>query len=272
VSIRRVNYIKPKSVKPDPVKISKGLDANIKKSIDDRAVRDRAEALKRNREQKRVINEKIQTSYKKPQEKYNYVPIPKIWENETVYIIGGGASLKGFNFSRLAGKKVIALNKAYQYYENCDVLYWTDSRFYVWYKKEIDRLSCLKFTPARHNKDLAPDVSIVRISGERKMDFENNNMISSGNNSGFGAIGLAYKLGARKIFLLGYDMGFTNGQSHFHDGYDLVKAKEHIYKTMLKTFVDNSEVIKKYVEIYNVNPQSELRCFKFCTMDWALSS
>jgi hypothetical protein len=40
--------------------------------------------------------------------------------------------------------------------------------------------------------------------------------IHAGGSSGYMAVGLAYFLGAAEIYLLGFDMQFTNGQSHWH--------------------------------------------------------
>ena len=96
---------------------------------------------------------------------YKYGSVKPIWKGETVYIVAGGPSLQDFNFSRLEGKKVIATNKAFMFVPDCDVLYWTDSRFYNWYKKEIDALTCLKYTPSPHPINLTDDVILLRNSG-----------------------------------------------------------------------------------------------------------
>ena len=64
-----------------------------------------------------------------------YAHVKPIWLDETVFIIGGGPSLKGFNWSLLAGKKTIAINRAIQFYPKADALYFTDGRVYSWYKK-----------------------------------------------------------------------------------------------------------------------------------------
>ena len=73
-----------------------------------------------------------------------YSVVPKEFEGETIYIIGGGPSLKNFDFRSLAGSRTIAVNKAMFFYPNADVLYWTDSRFYTWYKNDIDNFKSLK--------------------------------------------------------------------------------------------------------------------------------
>jgi hypothetical protein len=179
---------------------------------------------------------------------YKYGSVKPIWKGETVYIVAGGPSLHDFNFSRLTGKKVIAVNKAFMFVQDCDVIYWTDSRFYNWYKKEIDALSCLKYTPSPHPINMADDVVLLRSAGGRIIDLSTER-ITAGNNSGFGALSLALKMGATKIYLLGFDMGFKGSKTHFHDGYPITSVRESIYKSMMKYFEDNESIIKSVAKV-----------------------
>ena len=41
-----------------------------------------------------------------------YSVVPRKFKGETIYIIGGGPSLKNFNFAELKGCRTIAINKA----------------------------------------------------------------------------------------------------------------------------------------------------------------
>ena len=66
-----------------------------------------------------------------------YSRVEKIFEGETIYIIGGGPSLVNFDFRQLVGCKTIAINKAILFHR-ADVCYWTDGRFYTWFKNEVD--------------------------------------------------------------------------------------------------------------------------------------
>lgn len=202
---------------------------------------------------------------------YKYGSVKKIWQDSTVYIVAGGPSLQDFDFSKLKDKKVIAVNKAFLFIPDCDVIYWTDSRFYNWYKKEIDAMSCLKYTPSPHPINLADDVTLLRNAGGRTIDLTTDK-ITAGNNSGFGALNLALKMGAKKIYLLGFDMGYKGGKTHFHDGYPVTSIRESIYKGMLKYFEDNESLIKSVAKVYNTNRSSNLKCFDFCTIEEALAS
>ena len=50
-----------------------------------------------------------------------YATVPKLYDGETIYIIGGGPSLKNFKFESLHGCRTIAINKAILFYPDADV-------------------------------------------------------------------------------------------------------------------------------------------------------
>lgn len=200
---------------------------------------------------------------------HKYSETKKIWNNETVYIIGGGPSLRGFNWNKLKGKKVIAINRAFQVIPWADVMYWTDSRFYRWYSEEIASFKGLKYT-CRPFNGKPSDVVLLKSSSVMKIEMRPS-YISHGNNSGFGAINLAVKLGASKIYLLGYDMKSNPKDTHWHDGYS-VTHNHNIYKKMIKYFETLPSDLKKLnIEVFNANPRSELHCFRKCSLSDALN-
>lgn len=202
--------------------------------------------------------------------KYNYSKVEPIWKGETVYLIGGGPSLKNFEWNSLTGKKTIAINKAIKYYPKADVMYWTDGRIYTWYKKEIHEFKGLKYTI----RPMAYSVDVKILRRGKKFGFEPSlNTISHGNNSGYAAINLAIHLGAKKIVLLGYDMGMTSDGSHFHDGYPVNATSAKIYKEQFLPGFDilKNELKGKDIHIFNASPLSNLKTFNRITIDEALS-
>lgn len=197
-----------------------------------------------------------------------YTPIDKIWDNEIVYIIGGGPSLKDFNWNLLKGKKVIAINRAYEVLPWAEVLYWTDSRFYKWYKSDIDKLNNIKVT-CRPFNNMPRDIILLKSNNNNKLDLRPS-FISHGNNSGYGAINLAVKMGVKKIYLLGYDMNSKPNQSHWHNGYQ-ASHNHSIYGKMISQFDGlNEELERLGIEIFNANPSSKLEIFRKCTIDDAI--
>jgi hypothetical protein len=65
------------------------------------------------------------------------------------------------------------------------------------------------------------------------------------------------------MYLLGYDMGRVEGQSHWHNGHPRIDP-ESIYTTMMNHFANFVEPLKKAgVEVFNLNPDSKLKVFPF---------
>ena len=196
--------------------------------------------------------------------------VQKIWNNESVYLIGGGPSLKNFDWNKLKDKHIIAINKAFKVIPWAEVLYWTDARFYRWFKSDIDSLDCLKVT-CRNAPQLKDDIVLLTVSGKNGID-KRPNFIRAGNNSGFAAINLAYHLGAKRIYLLGYDMASSDKATHWHNGYDN-RHDHNIYKrNMISNFDGIYEILKtENIEIWNANPNSQLTSIPKCTLEAALN-
>lgn len=199
-----------------------------------------------------------------------YGKIEPIWDNETVYIVGGGPSLSNFDWKRLEGKKVIAINRAFEVLPNADVLYWTDSRFWKWYSNEIKKFKGLKVTCRPYNP-ISYDVILLKAVNSKPYESDPSH-ISHGNNSGYGAINLAVKLGAKKIYLLGYDMESDVNKTHWHTGYD-AKHNHGIYTKMIQSFSVLAPVLSQMgVVVYNANPKSNLKAFNMCSIESALNN
>lgn len=196
--------------------------------------------------------------------------IEPIWKGQTVYLIGGGPSLKTFKWNMLRGKKTIAINKAIKFWPEADAMYWTDGRIWTWLQKEIKEFKGMKFTIAP--KPYTADVHL--LGRGRKYGLEvSPDMLAHGNNSGYAAINLAIHLGAKRIVLLGYDMGNDGTVSHFHDGYPVNATGENIYKNQ---FLPGFEILKnelkgKDIQIFNACPTSKLNTFKKITIEEALA-
>ena len=190
-----------------------------------------------------------------------YDSVKPLWLDENVYIIGGGPSLKGFNWSSLAGKKTIAINRAVQFWPKADAMYWTDSRVYQWYKSDIDAFQGLKYTLKR-GINYSGKVNVLKKGVKFGLEAARNSL-AHGNNSGYAAINLAVHLGAKRIILLGYDMGNNGAVSHFHDGYPVNQTSEHVYNNQ---FIPGFNILRellfaKGIECYNASLNSKLDVF-----------
>lgn len=195
-----------------------------------------------------------------------------VWEGRRCFIIGGGYSLKREDLGMLKGELVIGINRAY---EICDpsLLFGVDSQCIGWAHlgefgdesmRAFDEYSGYKVWMALH-KIFPPEIFLIdndsvmehRIGTTKKLAFKNN--------SGYGAVNLAAALGAKKVYLLGFDMkGNRQGkQKWWHNGYP-VDYGENIYKRYVEAFNGFAPVLEEAgVEVINLNPKSALKCFPF---------
>jgi len=199
------------------------------------------------------------------------------WVGRRCFILGGGESLKGFDFTPLQNELTIGINKAFQYYPNTTINYSMDSDFYTALQDgRYDDHSGEKLSDKWHSytgkrifltpmdiREFGKEVYLVR----RNIDFRLNKTlhegIFGGRNSGFGAIMLARALGCRNIYLLGYDMKAVTS-SHWHEGYpnrDLVDFNKKLqgYRQELQEAFPYLQ--QDGVTITSLNPNSDLRCF-----------
>lgn len=216
------------------------------------------------------IHKSINTASRIPNNQKPVFKVNPIWKGETAYIIGGGPSLSGFNWEDLVGKKTIAINKSILHYPNADIIYWTDSRVYGWYKAAIDNAKGLKIT-IRDHSSYSTDVKILKKNNNFGL-CESNDSLCHGNNSGYAAINLAYLLGVTKIVLLGYDMKNSNKQSHYHEGYPVPATADLVYKDQ---FLPGFNILadslrEKNVKVYNASPDSLLTVWPKLTIKDAL--
>ena len=218
------------------------------------------------------VGKHVSTKGAKNEPNITYHQLSPMWINETVFIIGGGPSLSNFDFNALLGKKVIAINKAILSYPQAQALYWTDSRFYGWYEQEVDSYKGLKYT-IRPNYRYTENSEVNILRKGKKFGLEKAvDTLAHGNNSGYAAINLAYHLGARRIILLGYDMGNNGTKSHFHEGYPTRQTSDKIYQDQfIPGFKQLAEELKaKNIEVLNASPYSRLTSFPKITLEKAM--
>jgi hypothetical protein len=134
----------------------------------------------------------------------------------TVFVLGGGPSLRGFDFSTLAGLRTIAVNQAAAHVVEQDLLYFTDTGWFEMNRPLVEGWRGEAITASRSAK--RQYAGLRRILTTPGPGFPSD-VIRRGRSSGHTAIGLAIALGARLVVLLGFDMRGDGGRSHFHDRY-----------------------------------------------------
>lgn len=202
----------------------------------------------------------------------NYLKVLRndLWKGEACFIVGGGPSLIGFDFSLLKGRKTIAVNRAFEKF-NPTIILSMDYTFYrsikdgaygEFAKQRFESLKCIKVLVADYPEAVYEDILIIPRIDHSAITFSLNleKGLADGGNSGFAALNLAWLLGASPIYLLGFDFCFLNGRSHWHDGHPN-KIDEKIFRSYVKQFERWASLILKKSEVYNLSPISILTCF-----------
>lgn len=199
--------------------------------------------------------------------KYNYV----------CYIVAGGPSLKGFDWSLLTPDKfVVAINRSYEVLPNAQVLYFTDSDYWGRHKDAMMKHNGQLIRGAINVKrDKMPDEVIqYRLTGKDGLETQKD-CLKHGSNSTYAALNLVtVHFGFKKVYLLGVDMKWgekgKKGTSHWHDGHKRVDP-ESGYKKMMHSFKTIAKPLKEMgVKVFNANPDSALNVFPKVPLEQAV--
>jgi len=194
---------------------------------------------------------------------------PRIWKAEDeVIVLGGGPSLKGFDFSRLKDRRVIACNDAYRY-GDWDIMHFGDQNW--WRHNYLNAAIGLKDFRGLKTTSCgvclqAPDVKVFcrKDSGMGSTNWE----LGWNASTGASAIGLAMLLGSERIYLLGFDMKISGNRNNFYPN-PLHKANQESCKKHLKGVRNMVSSIPVGVGIKNIctDPESPLDMFERVGVD-----
>ena len=211
-----------------------------------------------------------------------FVDVPQVFDGEKpVFILGGGASMDGFDWSSLPPEQCIALNKAHRFCKTAAIFFFGDHKYYEREKAphggqdfwqfegehllttadvDVHEKSRLRHIATKKSK-FSTDAAYIAQPGKQPL------------NTGWQAVNLAYLAGARKIILLGYDCvpgQYGHGFSWAHPS----TPGDAVYERYIKEFDDLAKSIKSKkikLEIVNANPDSALECWPKCTLEEALA-
>lgn len=192
------------------------------------------------------------------------------WKGQDVFIIGGGLSLKGFDWGLLKDEFTIGCNDAFLLGEKvCDICVFGDHK---WFKVHYSKLAKFKnpiFTNTNHLCDSKTPKWVWWM--QRRGSGFHKDALGWNENTGALAINLALILGAKKIFLLGFDMKILDiakkynkrNQNNWHENLvqdpNLGSIQKHI-----NAFKSSSSTIEKNfpgVKIINITDDSDLDIF-----------
>lgn len=204
--------------------------------------------------------------------------IPQVFEGQRVFIVGGGPSLRDFEFDRLAGKPTIAINRAYEKLPGATLLWWSDARFWRIHHEQLVaheapfKATALMDYPAEM-LPLPESVTLYRFTGCTGFD-DAPGCLRHGNNGAYAAMHLAAKLGAKKLVLLGIDMAHAkDGRTHWHDGHGVIHLDDTLKDLMLPWFKTLAKPLAQHgVEVLNASPDSRLTVWPRCSIEQGLMS
>lgn len=207
---------------------------------------------------------------------------PGMFASDRIFIVGGGPSISGMDLTCLKDEITIGINKAFFYFDP-NIIFSMDRRFWNWIELAEGNSG---FTPEIRDRFIeydhgykvwstvyphlfTPDIIRIPALGEKYWGEDLATGIGHGNNSGFAALNLAYLLGFREIYLLGFDMkGHGGKQKWWHDGYPVVTS-DNVYHKFIKriTEIAAPRLKEAGVKVYNCCPGSGLKCFPYCNFD-----
>ena len=146
---------------------------------------------------------------------------PPYWDDQPLYIVGGGPSLAGHDLSGLPGR-VLAVNRA-AFVVPCDAMVTLDQTFVNRYRDDIVRHvsegkeAFIALAPNDAHQVIPGATYLVRA---RAPGLPRTPDRTHGVNSGYAALCVALHKRAKEVALLGFDMQYDRaGNTHFHGGY-----------------------------------------------------
>lgn len=177
--------------------------------------------------------------------------------------------------ARSKGFELYACNNAIIMAPDAALLYAVNYRWWKHYHEQVKTLPCEKWTTNR----LAADEFGLNWIAEKNAPglSQDRDIIHHGHGSGFSLVSMAYRNGAKRIILLGYDLKYSqdydgrnrqpgSAPRHFFGEYP--SAMQHWPTVKVKNGV-HVELVEMYrevkrqglVEIINATPDSAIDCF-----------
>lgn len=187
------------------------------------------------------------------------------WEGEDAYIVGGGPSLRDFDWGLLRGKNTIGCNSAFLLgVDVVKILVFAD---WLWWDR-IGRRGTEVYggrVVGCSDKRLEGETCPWLLTMDRKEFGLGRDCLGFNGNTGSLAINLALILGARRVFLLGFDMKLAEdtAQPNWHE-LRHQKGEASVYKRFLSLFKYVERELPIFFpgrEVINLNEGSMLECF-----------
>lgn len=208
-----------------------------------------------------------------------WTPEP-IWSGKTAHIVASGPSATADVIDSLRGLNVIVVNSTVLSAPWAPVWFFMDRAVVLQRHGEPcvsrDGIDMVEFatnfrgrvvTTAKRVKSAVQSVKLVSAPRMAEFPSPGSPTIRYGRSSGQTAISLAIAMGAKRVFLHGFDMREVDGREHHHQEYDGTQRDLTVYERhFLPAFSGWNEQAKRAgVSIVNATPGSALREFPMAT-------
>jgi len=189
----------------------------------------------------------------------------------TIACIGGGPSLTQADVDLLRGRCfVIAINDAYKLAPWADVLYACDAKWWNWHAG-APSFTGPKYALEQRDPIDWPGVTLLKGTGVYGLEGDPSGL-RTGHNSGYQALNLAVHLGARRVLLLGFDLGVDDdGRTHwFGDHPDRTPSPYDAMLNAFETLV--SPLAELGVDVLNCSRRTALTTFPIVRLEDVLAT
>jgi hypothetical protein len=176
------------------------------------------------------------------------------WNGQDAFIIGGGSSLRDFAWAKLEGRNTIGCNDAFRLgARRCQICVFGDASWFHRAKWDLEKyqgrvVSC---APTLLHLNLPWLLAMDRV----RDGLGEGSKLGWNYSTGAAAICLAVRLGAIRIFLLGFDLySSKDGKSHWHRLRNRPTAEVSYtrFQKGFRTLADVLAKLKPDVEVHNV--------------------
>ncbi len=213
------------------------------------------------------------------------VTLPRLSNGGTEVCVASGPSLVAEDVDYVRGKAtVIAINDSVRLAPWADVLYSSDKGWWLEHTKErrsfqglkvrvhsgtdkptakpLDGKHCqsCRLRLPQSGRCWCEGLLTLRNGGYKGLALDPEFLVT-GNNSGTAAINVAVHLGAKRVLLLGYDMGpDSKGRRHFYDTHAVtVSSPFEQFRKLTATMVEPLKAAG--IEVLNCSRRTALECF-----------
>jgi hypothetical protein len=186
--------------------------------------------------------------------------VPRLWEGEKAFIMGGGPSVADQNTDLLKDRhRVIVINSSYQRAPWADYLVWCDVRWWIERREEVMRMFTGEVVTNWPSQDNACKV-LKKIKPPLSLDP---GILAMEHTSTVAAINLAVHLGVKEIVLLGVDQCFDGDKTHHHVPHRWPIGKR-AYDLQTSDFMKIAPQLTQWgISVVNASPRSTLKCWPY---------